>query len=212
MNDLPHPVRRALSEARLRPYLDACQQDVGRAMELYEWNARLSAAWLSLLEAVEVTTRNLFNDELCSQYGNDWYDHVAHPQVITHKVSRDNIDRARGSLRRIKKRETTGRVVAELSFGFWVALTRNNYQHLWRQALHRAFHGTPPPLKDVRQPLQRLNKLRNRVGHHEPVWHLPHTDLVDDARQLLAGFHPDIAAWYADRVDAVRDVHTEDPT
>src|SRR5699024_7998637 len=62
-----------------------------------------------------------------------------------------------------------GKVIAQLTFGFWRYLTSAAHEvTLWRPALHHAFPtGTARPDVDAR--LGRLHSLRNRVAHHEPL-------------------------------------------
>lgn len=62
-----------LSEPRLKPYFRTCNNDVKRGLELYQLNARLSAAFLPLLSLVEVTVRNAFDEALSRFFATpDW--------------------------------------------------------------------------------------------------------------------------------------------
>ena len=93
----------------------------------------------------------------------------------------------------------TSRVVAALSFGFWVSLTgsggrltsgsKANYEMtLWRPALRRAFpHREKLTRKQVHRPLNDLRTLRNRIAHHEPIFA---RDLAGDHERIL-----DVAGW-----------------
>jgi hypothetical protein len=91
-------------------------------------------------------------------------------------------------LGRQRKPLTAGRVVAELTFGFWTSLCDRAYerplwQPLWRRRTvlphlprrHRTRHFVSAHLNGIRL-------LRNRVFHYEPVWH----------RRDLAQRHQDI--------------------
>ena len=61
----PAPViQRHLSEPRLRPYLEACGEDLPRAVGLYRWNARVAAAFWEVLGHGEVVLRNAIHDAL----------------------------------------------------------------------------------------------------------------------------------------------------
>src|SRR5205807_3002955 len=76
----------------------------------------------------------------------------------------------RTALRIGGKAATSGRVVAELTLGFWVQLTAKKYEKaLWVKCLYRAF-----PIKLNRKALfQRMDsikRLRNRIAHHEPIF------------------------------------------
>lgn len=62
-----------------------------------------------------------------------------------------------------------GKVVAELTFGFWRYLSSAAHEKtLWVPCLHRC---CPPGTdrRDVDGPVGRLHDVRNRVAHHEPL-------------------------------------------
>ena len=62
-----------------------------------------------------------------------------------------------------------GHVVAELTFGFWRYLTKSAHEkRLWVPYLHHAF---PPGThrRAVDTLVTKLNDVRNRVAHHEPL-------------------------------------------
>ena len=65
----------------------------------------------------------------------------------------------------------SGKIIAELSFGFWVALLNKNYHRaLWMNCLERAFPNYEGKRRDLYMDLDRLRKLRNRIAHHEPIY------------------------------------------
>ncbi|MGW3491322.1 hypothetical protein [Streptomyces sp. NPDC001054] len=53
--------------------------------------------------------------------------------------------------------------------------------------------------------MARLHKFRNRVAHHESIWHLPLEARRDDLLAVLGFLAPDAAAWVTDtwRIDGV---------
>ncbi|PYY47828.1 hypothetical protein DEJ03_03865 [Curtobacterium sp. MCLR17_043] len=96
-----------------------------------------------------------------------------------------------------------GRVVAELSFGFWRYLFESRYlTALWTPALHRAFpHGPADALtrqREVRTRMQQLHFVRNRAAHHEPTHGRDLRRDHDYAIELLGWIHPGAAAWAQD--------------
>src|ERR1700678_3064171 len=62
-----------------------------------------------------------------------------------------------------------GRIVAELSFGFWTGLTGPKYDVLWRDHLVKIFPRRPVQRTEVPPHLNTIRKLRNRIAHHEPI-------------------------------------------
>jgi len=63
-----------------------------------------------------------------------------------------------------------GKVVAELSFGFWRFLLARRYTASLWPALRPGFPYLPSAdRRELEAPVTRLHQLRNRVAHHEPL-------------------------------------------
>jgi len=99
------------------------------------------------------------------------------------------------AVRRCGPAAPPGKVVAELGFGFWRYLNSSAHEKsLWVPFLHTAY---PPGTarKDVDRRISRLNELRNRVAHHEPIFSQP----LGSAKQALiyvcALFSTDVATY-----------------
>lgn len=100
-------------------------------------------------------------------------------------------------------------MVAELNSGFWRFLLDRHYQNvLWAPALRHAFPNlVPANRRTVYGPLCRLNELRNRAAHHEPIYRL---DLATHGAELLTLarlIDEEVATWISDtsRVPALLD-------
>lgn len=173
----------AMSATRFATYLDAANSE-GAALQLYTWNTAAASAFHGPLQTLEVTLRNAVHDSLTAAYGTRWFDdgNVLRPSELR------MVGDATQHLHDLGKQPTAGRVVAELSFGFWVALFANAYDAtLWRTDLHKLFS---PKIKDRRglhDALDRLRTLRNRIAHHEPIFQ---RKLDDDYRRIrnIVGF------------------------
>jgi hypothetical protein len=112
----------------------------------------------------------------------DWW---AHPALRLTEVHRRAVEDALSRVAGRDRPVTAGRVVAELPFGFWVGLLgrgRNYEMTLWRPALRRAFPGYAGVRSDLHLTLDRLRTFRNRIAHHEPVFH---RHLTADNREIL---------------------------
>lgn len=126
----PDPVALAdlITSARLSSYLAASRGDLGGALALYDWNTRAAAAVLASSAMVEVIVRNSLDRSLQRwadrrRGGIDWFDAApldAQGQADVTKAR----DRA---TRRRRDPEIHGKVVAELSFGFWRYLVASRY-------------------------------------------------------------------------------------
>ena len=133
---------------------------------------------------------------LCERYGDAWYD--------CGRAGLDNgaLERV-ASARHVVARDGYGddphRIVAALSFGFWVALLgpggrstggrKANYEMtLWRPALRCAFaHCDTLAHRQAHRSLYQLRALRKRIAHHEPIFA---RNLIADHERIL-----DVSGW-----------------
>ncbi|MBD7917989.1 hypothetical protein H9657_06815 [Cellulomonas sp. Sa3CUA2] len=183
----PVAICRTLSRARSATYLRAAAQDQAAAVDLYGWNARVSAALILPAHFAEVSVRNAVDDALSSVYGERWpwsdgfYRTLPAPGGRVYKP-RDDLaaNRARYG--------TTGKVVADLKFVFWQTMfTARHDGRLWSRNIVRSFPNAgqidPKALRGrIYDDLEVVRRLRNRLAHHEPVFA---RDLADDLRRML---------------------------
>lgn len=187
----------SLSAERLTAYLRATGSDRERALRLYLWNTEISAALYAPLRGLEVALRNALHRELSRVHGPHWYDAPAMPLASrAQALIRD----ATAAIAQQRKPVIPPRVVAELSFGFWVSLLGPGpsglYEmRLWRPILHKAFPNAKLPRKDAHHPPDRLRLLRNRIAHHEPIFTRTLADDYQSILQTLAWICADTAAW-----------------
>ncbi len=177
----------------------AASGELPRALALYEWNTAMAGAAFGLLEAVEITVRNAFNDALVTKYGPGWWRPDQPPQILRGA----SLDDARRAIHRFEKPGVpldTGKFVSETSFGFWARLVTKPYDDQWRGALHDAFAERAPSRQDTQHRLHRLKLLRNRIAHHEIIWS---RDLARDqeaATWLLRQVNPSLLDWASVRL------------
>ena len=199
-----------LTKTRLASYLQATSGDVEAAIGLYDWNTSVASALYEDLGRLEVVFRNAVDDALL-RYGSArgwadaWYRQMQLFQGQHCMRAREDIDAARRRATRGGRRpEVHGKVIAELSFGFWRYLCERSYlTSLWVPAVAAAFpmHPAAPDPRQVRgdvaDRMQRLHFLRNRIAHHEPIHR---RDLPRDHErllQLVGWMCSDSHAWIA---------------
>lgn len=194
----PHDtsLHRLLSPERMRPYLAASRQSWEAALKLYEWNMHLSSSVMGLTGMVEVFIRNALDAELArlaAEKGScDWTSSVR----LDHKGMAD-LSKARA---RAGADATHGRIIAELTFGFWRYMVSRKYlTSLWIPALVHAFPyldaDAASAQRLVETDIQQLHYLRNRAAHNEP---LHRRDIAADlarAKRLIGWINPDALAW-----------------
>lgn len=167
----------AMSSARFATYLAAAGSETA-ALQLYTWNTAASAALYGPLQVLEVTLRNAINSRLHVSHGVRWFDD---PKVLRASESRI-VGEVTQQLYDRGKQPTPGSVVAELSYGFWVALFANAYDtSIWRTDLHAVFRPRVKDRHGLHQTLDRLRTLRNRTAHHEPIFQ---RNLAEDYKRI----------------------------
>ncbi|MFC4126037.1 hypothetical protein [Nocardia rhizosphaerae] len=189
-----------LSAPRAQTYISAANGDIARAVALYGWNARVSAALMLPAHFAEVATRNAVSDALTALYGAKWpWDGTFERSLPSPGGPTYN---PRHDLIRTRSRETTpGKVIAELKFAFWQSMfTARHDGRIWDQQILTLFpHGPRRTTRQLRgriyADLDAIRRLRNRIAHHEPIFT---RNLPDDLTRLLDLVElrcSDTAAW-----------------
>lgn len=193
-----------LGSPRFQKYVDACDGDRVRALALYEWNAALGQAVMRDIAHFEIALRNAYNTAFEKHWrgSGHWLLDPDSPAVTPiWRIKRDRSGLKRGSdvnylnrravddaIRRCGGvKATPGKVMAELSFGFWRHLTASSHEKtVWVPYLHHAY-----PAKTDRSHIDKIignvNTVRNRIAHHEPIF-----DRIKNPDQEPARLHSDL--------------------
>ena len=160
-------IQRTVTHERLQRYLTATDKNLPNALMLYEQNVALSETMYGLLHGLEVSVRNAMDHHLKASFvRDDWYDVAPLKQYWRDKVNeaKDNVKDAHGVA-------LPGKVIAELTFGFWIDLTSTyNNNSLWLgRKLSAAFPNTTKPRHEIHTRMKEVQRLRNRISHHERI-------------------------------------------
>jgi hypothetical protein len=146
--------------------------DTDKAIEHYKANIRISEAFYAPIAVLEICLRNSINIQLRRLFGTEeWYSDIRFNKAIT-PFQLTKIDEAMNTIIREQKTVTPGRIVAELSFGFWTSLFDKRFEYLLWKQLRLSFPACPKHIRQRRTISKKLNgirKFRNRIFHHEPV-------------------------------------------
>lgn len=178
--------------------------DLDQALALYEKNTRLAEAFYTPLQCLEVCLRNAIHRCMSNGYATDWFHDNSVPlsnESILH------IQDAENALRHEPLPLRPGSIVAELKFGFWVGMLGPGYDAtIWRKHLYKAFLARSGKKRgDVHSRLNALRRFRNRVAHHEPIYHRQLTVVHDEIIESIGWMCRDTARWatHHSRVPAV---------
>ncbi len=175
----------ALSNERLEAYRNRLgDQEHDNLLTHYAWNIVLCESLYPCLQMLEVVLRNRLHNRISEHFGQpNWYED---PSILRPR-DRAMIGKAKDNLTKMGKPHDPGRVVAELSFGFWTSLMDRRYEQvLWPRLLADCFPHMPRTLrtrKNISKRFNAIRRLRNRVFHHEPIWHWQ--DLDKQHRNIL---------------------------
>lgn len=193
-----------LSPARFGTYLRLAGGDRRRALDLHEWSAKTNAALLHDFGHLEVGLRNLYDRNLqrvLVKGERHWTQQqsslVLFPQPAgADKRTHRDLDLARKSAG--GPSAPGGKVLAELTFGFWVYLTSSRLSaSVWAPYLQQAY----PKGSDrhsIHHGLDELRKARNRVAHHEPVHVAEVNVLIRRIRRYANYVSTELASYITD--------------
>ena len=209
-----------ISDARLKPYREAVESDDELLIyALYFWNTALCESFYPALQALEVGLRNSLSSAISRHTGLDYW----FADVLTEQHS-EELSKIRRRLRNNAGQPvniTTDLAVGNSEFGFWTRFFTNEYadprksNHIPPAVLISAFPHRPQrgnfDLAAINRRLSPIQRFRNRVFHHEPIWHLDNLEqvhfwLLDTIRWL----NPDMVDILR-LVDRFPEVHSSGP-
>ena len=200
----------SLSPQRFDTYLKATGGNREKAMRLYVWNTSIGAAFYGPLQALEVALRNAIDIQLAEKYSANWYDH---PVMNFDARNYDQLDKAKSHFD--GDGITPSNVVATLSFSFWTRLLSEHYEmNLWHPALHNAFpHAPAIDRKQAYDLLKKLPRFRNRIAHHEPIFHHPLHQNYQKILTAIGWISPSKKEWVKahSRVEEILALPHDDP-
>ena len=173
----------ALSSDRLDSYR---QDGVGPAetMGRYLWNIALCQSLYAPLQMCEVALRNAIHREMTTLYSPNWFETVRLTDWALQQIAN-----AKSMINKFGRGVISGRLVSELHLGFWTSLFDGYYERL-PDFLARTIKKIFPAMansqrnrKNIKDRLDQIRKLRNRVFHHERIIHWK--DLCDQHAHLI---------------------------
>ena len=185
---------RIISPKRMRRYVVAMGGDTKKAMTLYRYNLKVSQEMFTVVSCFEVALRNAIDKQLTPVFGCDWLrDSIISGGIFdnarmgeTKKIIRKAYDR----LNR-QNNYSHSKLIAELEFGVWKYMYSSLQYRATGQRLLSVFPNKPRSSAAMQynnsfvfNELDKVNSLRNRIAHHEPVCFRSNTDMVDTSYLL----------------------------
>ena len=183
------------SSERTGKYLSACNCDTRKAMTLYCYNLQLSQEMFTLVSCFEVALRNRIDMQLRSSLGADWLrDSILPGGVLFYAIRVEKTKKIIENAYNGQMRDGSyshSKLLSEMEFGVWKYMFSNAVYTLTGQNLLRVFPNKPTSSRQHRydntyvfQELDYINKLRNRIAHHEPICFSRPNPVVDTSYAL----------------------------
>lgn len=175
-----------MTSPRMNRYLTACSGNSRKAMTLYRKNLQLSQEMFTIISCFEIALRNAIDAKCVTTLGNDWLKNgVAAGGIFdAHncRFTKQNITEALGKLPVYSHHK----LVAELGFGFWRFMFAQHQYNATGRVLLGIFPSKPRSTATLQynhtyifNQLAKLNDIRNRIAHHEPICFLQGQPIKD---------------------------------
>ncbi len=179
-------LEKAISPDRLKHYAIVFNSnDKKLIIQKYLLNVELSKALYFPLQTLETTLRNNIHSVLSEKLNNElWFEDSSfmNPQTL----NKGDILKAREKIDK-SKTQTPGRIISELSFGFWSYLFGKYYeQKIWNRYIKLIFPNIPKSMAQRRKLSERVNtikNLRNKVFHFDTIINIK--NLFEIHKQIL---------------------------
>lgn len=164
-----------ISSARMSRYLQAAGHSK-KAMTLYRLNLRLSQEFFTVISCLEIALRNAIDRHYSTIHGLDWLRDSAQGNGFFNQANCGKtpqiVNMAMGRLNPYSHQK----LIAEMDFGFWRYTFGRHQYHAGGQTLLAVVPNKPASTPQVQYnhtyiftELEKINMLRNRLAHHEPI-------------------------------------------
>ena len=163
----------AISAPRFNRYLAACNENLRPAEKLYRINLQLSQKMYAVIGIFEVVLRNSIDRHFIPIKGSFWLEDSVMPggfldiaagcEVAFHAIQE--------AIHKLGLEYTHEELIAKLTFGFWTYQFSKTEFAASGSTLLQIFPNRPRGVKqkDVFKNLIRVNDIRNRIAHYEPI-------------------------------------------
>jgi len=176
----------AISEPRYLRYLAACGNRE-KALKLYRANIILSQQLYGVIGVFEIILRNSIDRHMIALKGNEWLEDAVAPggyldMSLGCEYSFHSVQEA---IQKLGLEYTHDRLIAKLTLGFWTYQFASKEFAAAGSTLLKIFpnrlFGTKQ--KQVFQNLIKINDIRNRIAHYEPICFEKNTISTDRAKK-----------------------------
>ncbi len=183
-----------ISQKRMSRYLESVNGNTRKAMTLYRQNLHLSQELFTIVSCFEVALRNAIDKQMTPRFGEEWLkDSIQAGGIFDDNRMIDTkkiIEKAYNKLVR-SNTYSHSKLIAGQEFGTWKYMYSPKLYFATGQCLLRVFPNKPKSSAKMQynqtyifNELDKINSLRNRIAHHEPIC-FRHQDAVIDMSYVI---------------------------
>ena len=169
-------------------YVNACGGNTRKAMTLYRYNLKLSQEVFTVISCYEVGLRNAIDENLSKTLGADWLRDAVLPGGIfdspkfwgTSRIMKKVYDELMANCL-----YSPSKMLSAMEFGIWKYMFSTTQYRATGRTLMQIFPNKPKssPSRQYNNlflfnELDAVNRLRNRIAHHEPICFLQNKDVI----------------------------------
>lgn len=189
-----------LSQKRMQRYLLSCANDKTKAAKLYTLNIRLSQQILAVINMFEVSLRNAIDRKMTLVSGQDWLRSLS---LVGGVFDNRQCEKTRLTIKKDldelirHSTYTPSNLLSQTKFGVWKYMFMSPHYNATGRCLLDIFSHRPSSTPTIQYNnmfvyhcLDRVNKVRNRVAHHDPICFFPRMSQIDT--QMVRQCYSDI--------------------
>ncbi|MBO9572673.1 MAG: hypothetical protein J7497_10780 [Chitinophagaceae bacterium] len=162
----------AISTPRFNRYLTYCQHNKARALKLYRANLILSQKLYCVIGLFEIILRNSIDRHYRNHFGDNWMAQAVQPGGLFDGPGCEQSYHAiQEIIHALNTQFDEDSAVARSTFGFWTYQFSPKVFAATGSTLLNIFSRRPygTKQKDIFQHLFKINEIRNRIAHYEPI-------------------------------------------
>ena len=179
---------KVMSSKRMQRYLIACKGNKRKAQTLYRLNLRLSQEMFTIISCYEVALRNAIDKIMANSLGQDWLRDAIMPGGIfdnPHFLKTNRIMYKAYNELMINGKYSCSKMLSSMEFGVWKYMFSATQYRATGRILLGVFPNKPKSSAKMQynnlfifNELDAVNRLRNRIAHHEPVCFLQDEEII----------------------------------
>jgi len=177
-----------ISHKRMKRYLNSCGGNKRKALTLYRLNLRLSQEMFTVISYYEVALRNAIDRIMSDALGDDWIrDSILPGGIFDNPLFSGTtriIHKAYNELMTNGK-YSSSKLLSAMEFGVWKYMFSATQYRATGKRLLKAFPNKPKSSVTTQynnqfifNELDTINRLRNRIAHHEPICFMLDSEII----------------------------------